>query len=229
MSEDKSNVVHLPPKEHKTQEESLNEVSKVLAKHLVAIKGYFVEPAKITILIRFEDAGVNSIYLGDDTVQNAMKTLAMTSDQPIHKLTADKGIVLVEESSNAGQQTATTGAGLPTGGDGVGDTGVRQQAGQGAEEKGPGEKVPEEEPGKVAERLTVERVSMDTFPAHVVTMFGLPDWEHINLRKEQGEQLNPLELFIYSQEPAKDANKWRDSLKAVLTWAAGTPEEETAS
>ena len=47
----------------------------------------------------------------------------------------------------------------------------------------------------------------------------LPHWDEISAKMKRGEELTPLELFVYDNEPAGDEDIWRDQLAAALASA----------
>jgi hypothetical protein len=55
----------------------------------------------------------------------------------------------------------------------------------------------------------------------------LPDWETINRKRDAGETLNPLEQFVYENEPAGgDDVVFREALLAAIDYARTSAGDE---
>ena len=45
---------------------------------------------------------------------------------------------------------------------------------------------------------------------------SLPTWEEVRTKQDYIEILNPLEQFVYDNEPAEDSEQWRKSLELAI-------------
>lgn len=61
-----------------------------------------------------------------------------------------------------------------------------------------------------------EEAVRQTLAAQAPLAHELPQWEEISAKKERGESLTPLELFVFDNEPAGDDEAWRDQLADAL-------------
>jgi hypothetical protein len=46
----------------------------------------------------------------------------------------------------------------------------------------------------------------------------LPTWDKVSDKIDHSEKLNPLEQFIYDNEPAEDDEQWRESLELAIEY-----------
>ena len=51
----------------------------------------------------------------------------------------------------------------------------------------------------------------------------MPTWEELDEQVDRYEELNPLEQFIYDNEPASrvDSDKFRNGLRTAIAWVEG--------
>lgn len=53
-------------------------------------------------------------------------------------------------------------------------------------------------------------------PASVPTLAGIPDWNELSERVEDGDKLSPLEQFIYDYEAGPGEGEWRKALVEMV-------------
>ena len=92
---------------------------------------------------------------------------------------------------------------------------------------GPEDKEIEENEEEIEDEefITDDGLEDDEFDDQVKTMkkIKLPDWDVVSKKKESGEDLNPLEEFIYMDEPATgDARDWKEALSNLIEFVRGT-------
>lgn len=69
-------------------------------------------------------------------------------------------------------------------------------------------------------RAYAEQAVREALAAQAPVGGDLPHWEEISAKLGRDEVLTPLELFIHENEPAGDADAWRDQLEAALASAS---------